>query len=335
MDATPSFRRPTTLRRLARAGVLAGLIAGLAVTVGARPARAADPVKQAPTKYTLSSTVTWVNVPAHSHGEVTARCADGQQLIGGGFSVNASDYRGSVEVAMNQVSDVYPVYADAPTEDGGWNAGLLNRGSSTVILFVRAACASSPIGLRVEYGSGTAAGGATAHCPAGTTVTAGGWQRTAPARLNDVLETTSSLPVRNADGSGWKVTAERPTGSAATASSPLRAVALCVDGDTKPGHDTETTVVAPSDPGKDVVTTGAAQLGCGGGELATSPGFSRLDGEGYQSLTTLAPVAADPPLQGELVVNSLPRPRIDEPPFNDGAKVTLHQVCVRPPLLWE
>lgn len=223
--------------------VVAGM--GCVLAVGATGATADVPGRQV----RLGVAV----VQPGASGEAVAACPAGTTATGGGF-LNVAALAGGTDVVVSR---------SEPAADG-WRVAAHNTTDAVRTIQAYAVCAA--VERTVTLGAATVPPGeralAEAACPAGSTVTGGGF-------INlDALGggTDVTVGLSRGDGTGWTVDAYNPT----TAASTVWAWAVCTADTAAPSVRVAVTTVQPG-------AQGSVAAECPSGSAATGGGFHNVD----------------------------------------------------------
>lgn len=198
------------------------------------------------------------NVPQSQQASAMASCPTNEQLVGGGYALQAGN-------------DAYTADASYPAVSGPWTATITNNTAQTMTIIAYALCLQSApaLGGHVVQGDPTTVAdgstqAATAACPAGEVVTGGGFLTT-PASSGVVV---SSRPSDALDG--WTISTKATTGSMAET-----AYALCASKKhlADATHPTQSLPVPKA-------STRQLTISCSANQLLTGGGFSDSDAAG-------------------------------------------------------
>lgn len=144
---------------------------------------------------------------------VSVDCADGQQLVGGGYATQSRDLR------------VISSYPDSPTS---WTVVVWNPSKVTAPLLVHARCLSGADGRTSTHSEAGQPPSAQLECPKGTVVTGGGYLSSWAPRVGGSA-VTGSHP---STGNGWAVEAVRLPSDAggSTGTQKIEVFAVCLGG---------------------------------------------------------------------------------------------------------
>jgi hypothetical protein len=171
--------------------------------------------------------------------DATATCPAGAALVSGGFA-DASTEGASMDV-----------YASYPSASNAWTVTAFSVGGP-LNFSAYANCITANFPVSTQIVNTNASGGGTATCPAGTTLTGGGYKGAGVA---------TSKP----SGSGWQSTVQF---GAATA---LQLYAVCANSNLSAGSAPTASVSIPSVGDKQV------QVGCPAGQSLVGGGFSSAE----------------------------------------------------------
>lgn len=194
-------------------------------------------------QYTKAS----ARIPVGAAGSVTATCRGGEQMLSGGYGVDAFE-------SANIMSSY-------PAGPNSWTVSTLNNASpSWIVLSVSVNClqANVPVGAQIVHEtvnmSNEAAQSVMAKCPAGAVVTGGGYK------------TTGFVDASMPQVSGWNVTA--------IGGSKAEIFAICATKHVRAAPPTS----APFTIEQCFGCYGAGGAKCGTDQLLTGGGFSITDG---------------------------------------------------------
>jgi hypothetical protein len=276
----PSTSSPGRRVRLAAAGAGCLLAAAtLAVPTGAARAATVPPSAPNPPRYTVTDRFSIGSMTAGSTTTVIANCNQGEERIGGGFSIGTLTYRDPLP--RGEPRDRYPIEINAPSVGEGWTLRVRNRGDHNELAVAHVVCASKQIGTVVTWG---APGAPTVRCPKGTVVTAGGWNVGGVSQDSDV----TAIQHSNRSGyDGWYVMTRPADGSTAKPDAVSVATVCVVEATPVPtvGNDTWVAV------GYEGITgVRSATDRCPEGGIAAAMGFSFGPyNRGQLGVTALAP----------------------------------------------
>jgi hypothetical protein len=188
----------------------------------------------------VNSVETNITKPSFNGGtfDATATCPAGTTLVSGAFA-DASAEGASMDV-----------YASYPSAANAWTVTVFSVGGP-LNFSAYADCISANFPVSTQIVSGGGPGGGTATCPAGTTLTGGGYKGAGVA---------ASKP----SGNGWQSTVQ--TGSAA-----LQVYAVCANNNLSAGGTPSANVVVPTLGDKKV------EVGCAAGQTLVGGGFGSAD----------------------------------------------------------
>jgi len=224
--------QPSSRRRATRAAAaLGGLLTTASLTVvsltavsltgtaGTAQAFTVPPSAPNPPRYTVTDRYAITSMTAGRTATVTATCNQGEERIGGGFSLGTLTYRDPIP--RSEPRDRYPIEINAPSVGEGWTLRVRNRGDHNELAVAHVVCASKQIGTQVVWG---APGEPSLRCPEGTVVTAGGWNVGGVSQDSDVTAIQQSY--RSGDDR-WSVLA-RPADGSTAAPDAVSVAAVCV-----------------------------------------------------------------------------------------------------------
>jgi serine/threonine protein kinase len=191
-------------------------------------------------------------VPNGSSVSVTATCASGEQLVGGGYYVK-------------DTNELYNAESSYPSASNAWTASITNNTAQTMTLYSFAMClqANFSLGIQIKSGTVNIASGATqlalAGCTGGGYVTGGGF-KTTPANKGFV---TISAPTSSPGG--WEASVDASFG-AMTAT----AYALCA-------AQNATSTWVNANFGVPISSAAQQTVGCSPGQLLTGGGYQNAD----------------------------------------------------------
>jgi hypothetical protein len=198
---------------------------------------------------------------------VSVRCADGEQLVGGGYATESQGLR---------VTSSYPDSA------ASWTVVVWNPSRTTAPLRVHARCLSGADGRTSIQSVAGQPPAERIECPKGTVVTGGGYRSSWAPRVGGPA-VTGSHP---STGNGWVVEAARVPGDAggSAGTQKIEVFAVCLGGKAtgSPSSVTMTDVAAGSPSCLAVPNfaqqctyprTASQKLGCSSGEVLSSSGY--------------------------------------------------------------
>jgi hypothetical protein len=197
----------------------------------------------------VTHSLTGPQIPVGQKGSVTASCQKGEDLLSGGYIVDAFE--------SDNVVESYPSALDSwtVTDDN-------TSGPSWVAITVMVYCLQSGASLHPTLVHATGSGSITASCPGHTVLTGGGFKGT---------NVSASLPL----ASGWQVTSSNAHDAyAVCARNHLRAAAPV----------SSATFTTPSVFGG----SAGATAHCGSGQFATAGGFRLTRSDGSTSFAIQA-----------------------------------------------
>ncbi|GAA1028102.1 hypothetical protein GCM10009557_11870 [Virgisporangium ochraceum] len=271
------------------------VVAGAAALVGPGPARAADP------PLTVTDRTAVAIVQPHTGSLVRSECQKGEEVVGGGFGVQASRYTEPLPPKLP--SNLFPVVASFPQNTTSWTVVVANRSEEPVLFAAHAQCASRSVGVEiVTMPVGIDAAGTRIYCPRKTTmVTGGGWDLgNLHALGTDVVDIRSSYVLEDS----WKIVAWPADGSTVQPYKDVfKGYALCASHSLHRGSYEPVMAVPPAGP-DDMATDATIEVGCAKGELLTGAGHHIH--EGTIGITTFFPWYGSAGGRWVLTVQSLP-----------------------------
>jgi hypothetical protein len=270
-------------------------VAGAVALIGPGPATAADP------PLTVTDRTAVKMVPPNSRYPIRAECEKGEEVVGGGYGVQASRY--TEPLARKLPSNLFPVVSSFPENTTSWTVIVFNRSEEPVLFAAHAQCVSRSVGVEiVTMPVGINLTGTRIYCPRKTTmVTGGGWDLAyTPFLGTDVVDILSSYVLEDS----WKIVAWPAGGSTVQPHKQVfTGYALCATHSLHPGSYEPVMAVPPAGP-DDMATDATVEVGCAKGELLTGAGHHVH--EGTIGITTFFPWYGSAGGRWVLTVQSLP-----------------------------
>lgn len=221
---------------------------------------------------------------------LTVTCGPDEQLLSGGYAATSP----GVNVIASYPSDAKGTPSTPGERNRSWTVAVLNRTKSVPIMAISASCLVGGDGSSaVQVASNVhtdSVFGAKAACPAGSTVTGGGyWWQWTPRSGGAAIVGSYPLVAGPVD-SGWGIDGNLLPGDPdVPARATVSVFALCRSGDLQLGQLTPTMLnLLPGSPrcviavgfAADCSTprVGAQRVTCGGGQLLTGSGYQVASG---------------------------------------------------------
>lgn len=269
---------------------------------------------------------------------VTASCKSGEQMLSGGWSVNAPAYNSPITVGQPGPNDIekYFVAGSYPSGPSSWTVIFTNEATGdtagNVLGVTHVECLSagaaptilSKIGATSTPGLSTVT---TDPCPKGFSLTGGGYKLTNfTDSIHQMIDFESSMPT---GVSQWSVSTDFSFASIAQDGNAVETFAVCAnDIPTSLGNTATVTAPASHSPAPAFQpTSGSGYASCGSGLSPIGSGYNKGHSAGTFPLTTFYPSLNGNPPQWDVTAYSLPAIPFDSASWPSGGSAKIIPIC--------